>query len=69
MLFVKFLLPIFLLFQFTISVDVDLVMFNVTALDNDGDTVSGLTANNFRIFEDGHPQTIKIFRPKTHRPR
>jgi len=63
-LFVKFLLPISLLFQFTISVDVDLVMFNVTALDNDGDTVSGLTANNFRIFEDGRPQTIKIFRPE-----
>ncbi|HYR92048.1 MAG TPA: VWA domain-containing protein [Terriglobia bacterium] len=60
----KFLLPIFLFFQFTISVDVDLVTFNVTALDNNGDTVSGLTAGNFRIFEDGREQTIKVFQPE-----
>lgn len=64
MLFVKYLLSIFLLFQFTISVDVDLVLFNVTVLDNDGETVSGLTANNFRIYEDGRQQTIKIFQPE-----
>ena len=63
-LFPKYLLSIFVLLQFTLSVDVDLVLFNVTVLDNDGATVSGLTAKSFRVFEDGREQTIKFFRPE-----
>lgn len=53
-----------LLFQYTLSVDVDLVLFNITVLDGDGRTVSGLSADNFRVYEDGREQTIKIFQPE-----
>src|SRR5262245_40060441 len=62
-MFSKAVLALFLAFQFTVSVDVDLVVFNVTVLD-DGKPVTGLTANNFRVFEDGRQQTIKIFQPE-----
>jgi VWFA-related protein len=53
-----------LLFQFTISVDVDVALFNLTVLDGKGKTVTGLTADNFRIYEDGRPQKIKMFQPE-----
>jgi VWFA-related protein len=62
-MFSKAVLALILAFQFTVSVDVDLVVFNVTVLD-DGKPVTGLTANNFRVFEDGRQQTIKIFQPE-----
>src|SRR5579862_1039863 len=57
----KYLLSIFLLFQYTLSVDVDLAVFNVTVLDSDHRPVTGLTADNFHVYEDGHEQKIKIF--------
>src|SRR5438552_646655 len=63
-MFLRPLLSIFLLFQFTISVDVDLVIFNVTVLDNDGRPVTGLTASNFRVYEDGREEPIKSFQPE-----
>ncbi len=63
-MFLKYLLPVLLVVQFTISVDVDLVVFNVTVLDNDGRPVPGLTGQNFRIYEDGRPEQIKIFQPE-----
>ena len=50
--------------QFTISVDVDVALFNLTVLDNHGKTVSGLTADDFRIYEDGREQKVKIFQPE-----
>ena len=53
-----------LLLQFTISVDVDVALFNLTVLDGHGNTVTGLTADNFRIYEDGREQKIKIFQPE-----
>src|SRR5262245_3414032 len=49
------------LLQFTISVDVDVALFNLTVLDNHAKTVTGLTADNFRIYEDGREQKVKIF--------
>jgi Ca-activated chloride channel family protein len=52
------------LLQFTISVDVDVALFNLTVLDDHGKTVSGLTAENFRIYEDGREQKVKIFQPE-----
>jgi VWFA-related protein len=60
----KYLLSLLLLSQFTLSVDVDLALFNLTVLDKNGHTVTGLTAENFRVFEDGHEERIKIFRPE-----
>jgi Ca-activated chloride channel homolog len=60
----KVALALLLLLQFTISVDVDVALFNLTVLDNRDKTVTGLTADNFRIFEDGRPQTVKIFQPE-----
>jgi len=53
-----------LVLQFTISVDVDVALFNLTVLDDHGKTVTGLTADNFRIYEDGREQKVKIFRPE-----
>src|SRR5215510_6790014 len=52
------------LLQFTISVDVDVALFNLTVLDDKGKTVTGLTAENFRIYEDGREQKVKIFQPE-----
>lgn len=52
---------LFLLLQFTLSVDVDLAVFNVTVLDSDHRPVTGLKAENFHIYEDGREQQIKIF--------
>src|SRR4051812_20300872 len=63
-MFLKSLLSLFVLFQFTISVDVDLVVFNVTVLGDDGRPVTGLTASNFRVYEDGREEKIKIFQPE-----
>jgi Ca-activated chloride channel homolog len=61
---VKYLLSALALLQFTLSVDVDLVVFNVTVLDKDGRTVSGLTEKDFRVYEDGREEKIKIFQPE-----
>jgi len=60
----KVLLSLLALFQFTISVDVDLAVFNVSVLDKHGHAVSGLTLGNFHIYEDGREQAIKIFQPE-----
>jgi Ca-activated chloride channel homolog len=48
--------------QFTIAVDVDLVLFNVTVTDNRGRYVSALKSTDFQIFEEGRLQTMKLFR-------
>src|SRR5262245_39077598 len=60
----KSLLAAVLLFQFTVSVDVDLVLFNLTVLDSDGRPVKGLTADDFRVYEDGREEKIKFFQPE-----
>jgi Ca-activated chloride channel family protein len=48
--------------QFTIAVDVDLVVFNVTVTDRRGRQVSGLKAGDFQVYEEGRIQNIKLFR-------
>ena len=57
----KYVLLLLPLFQYTLSVDVDLALYNITVLDRNGHSVTGLTAGNFRVLEDGREQKIKIF--------
>jgi len=59
-MFLKYALSVFLL-QYTLSVDVDLAVFNVTVLDSDHRPVIGLKPENFHVYEDGREQRIKIF--------
>jgi hypothetical protein len=47
--------------QYTIAVDVDLVVFNVTVTDGKGRHVSGLKASDFQVHEDNRLQDIKLF--------
>lgn len=47
--------------QYTIPVDVDLVVFNVTVTDSRGRQVTGLKAGDFTISEENRPQSIKLF--------
>jgi VWFA-related protein len=45
----------------TISVDVNLVVLTATVLDKKGGFVSDLGKEDFRLYEDGSPQTIRAF--------
>ena len=47
--------------QFTIAVDVDLAVFNVTVTDGKGRHISGLKASDFHIYEENRLQDIKLF--------
>ena len=49
--------------EFAISVEVPLVTVDVVATDNSGSFITGLKKENFRILEDGVPQTITNFAP------
>ena len=60
----KYLLGFLLLFQYTLSVDVDQVIFNLTVLDGNGRSVNGLKAESFHIYEDGQEQSINLFQPE-----
>src|SRR5438132_10196025 len=60
----KSVLAAFLRSPFTISVDVDLAVFNVSVLGDDGRPVTGLTADNFHVYEDGREEKIRIFQPE-----
>lgn len=46
---------------YTITDNVDLVLLNVSVRDRHGHYVSGLTKNDFRVYEDAHPQAITQF--------
>jgi VWFA-related protein len=46
---------------YAISVTVPVVTVDVVATDNDGNYVSGLKKENFRILEDGVPQMVSNF--------
>src|SRR5580698_11175715 len=47
--------------DYTIGVNVDMVVLQATALDRKGVLVSGLDKDNFQIYEDGVVQPIKHF--------
>ena len=46
----------------TISVEVNLVVLHATVRNAAGGFVSGLQEPDFRVYEDGRPQTIRLFR-------
>ncbi len=60
----KYVFGLLLLFQYTLSVDVDQVVFNFTVLDGNRHSVSGLKAENFHVYEDGQEQSINLFQPE-----
>jgi Ca-activated chloride channel family protein len=45
----------------TISVNADLVALPVRVTDSNGNVVSGLTREDFTVFEDGRPQKLTLF--------
>ena len=47
---------------YTLKIDVDLVLLNVSVFDRKDHPVPGLQQGNFQIFEDGMPQEIRSFR-------
>jgi len=47
----------------SIAVEVPVVSLDVVATTNHGDMITGLKRENFRLFEDGSPQTITNFGP------
>lgn len=47
---------------YTISVDVGLVVLPVVVTDHLGRPVTGLAQANFRVFDDGRPQSISLFK-------
>ena len=47
---------------FRISVNVDLVVLNLSVRDRAGQFAAGLVESNFEIFEDGVKQTLRLFR-------
>ena len=49
--------------QAAITVDVPLVNVDVVVTDNRGTFITGLQKNNFRILEDGVPQSVTNFAP------
>jgi VWFA-related protein len=49
--------------QTSISVESNLVNVDVVVTDQDGDVLSGLTKENFRISDNGQPQQITNFAP------
>jgi VWFA-related protein len=50
--------------DFKLSVDVDLVIFNVTVTDSRGHAVKGLSTENFHVIEAGQEQAIQFVRPE-----
>lgn len=48
--------------DFTLAVDVDLVVLHTTVVDQKGRLVTDLAADHFRIFEDNVPQKLSVFR-------
>ncbi|MGD1155405.1 MAG: VWA domain-containing protein [Terriglobia bacterium] len=47
--------------EYTINVDVNLVVLHATVLDKKGRMVNDLHQDDFRVFEDGAPQKLSVF--------
>jgi VWFA-related protein len=51
--------------QYSLAVEVPLVVVDALVTDEDGTVLSGLKRENFRILDDGKPQVIRDFAPTT----
>lgn len=49
--------------QYAISVESQLVRVDTVVTDQDGNIITGLKKNNFRIFDNGEPQNVSFFAP------
>lgn len=47
--------------EYTIAVDVNLVVLHATVLDSRGRQINGLRKENFRVYEDGVAQNLSVF--------
>ncbi len=47
--------------EYTINVDVNLVVLHATVIDKKGRMVNDLTRSDFKVFEDGAPQKLAVF--------
>ena len=47
----------------TLRVNARLVVLDVTATDKSGKPITGLTADDFKVFEDNVPQRLRSFEP------
>src|SRR5215831_15851814 len=54
--------------RYVLSVDVDLVNVTATVIDQFGRYMDDLTAEDFRVLEDGQEQTISFFSHEAHAP-
>jgi VWFA-related protein len=52
----------------TLKVDVNVVNLYFNVKDKHGKLIPDLTKDDFQIFEDGKPQTIKYFKAETNQP-
>jgi len=46
---------------FSIAVNVELVVFNVTVVDAKGHHIAGLKSSDFRVLEEGRPLSVRFF--------
>ncbi|HEX2714647.1 MAG TPA: hypothetical protein VHM88_20835, partial [Candidatus Acidoferrales bacterium] len=49
--------------EYAISIEVPVVSIDVVATTANGDMITGLKKDNFRVLEDGVPQTVTNFSP------
>src|SRR3954462_3391297 len=49
--------------QHALSIDVDVVSFDVVVTDQSGNPISGLEKQHFRVFDDDVEQTVSNFSP------
>jgi len=54
--------------RYVLSVDVNLVNVTATVVDETGRHLNGLTADDFRVLEDGQEQKISFFSHESHTP-
>lgn len=54
--------------QSTFRIPVNIVVVNATVTDKAGNPVTDLTANDFRVYDDGKPQAIQTFALESYGP-